>query len=389
MLTEFAVTNASNMSYTLEDYVNGFFNFGDDSPEKVAANFIYVYISPIFLFFGSLCNLFSVLVLLRLSKKVLSTCGYLALLAILDTLVLYARCGNDWLREVAHVDISYNLLVRSEAICKVYPFFFNFIFHLARWLIVCVAVEGFIATRFAHKVYSMCTLSRTKSTILLLTVILVCMNVHFFWSYELVNTDEYNYNIPDQEGYMCTFNKHGHQYSEEFQMVIWPIMDLMLSEVLPLTIVSVCTVVMVVQILKGKHRGSMSHQAWRKRYILDPKALDQLKVVFMFLGIFYPLLTLPKLGYTIFTYLQEMYSVMPYEFTLESKRALAHATCASCEYFFFAFKFLLYVAVSQKFRQEFLSLFRCRHSKKQPNDIKKDSKKEPLIKSANTPRNYK
>ena len=189
--------------------------FGVDFPEKTVADIIYIYVSPFLLFFGTLGNVFSVIVLQKLSQDVFSTCIYLALLAVVDLLVLYTRCGNDWLSNVAHIDLSNMLMVSSESICKVYPFVFNFVFHLSKWLLVSMAIEGFIATKYPEKVLTMCTLSQAKAVILMLTVLLVCVNIHYFWSFELVHLKE----IAHPNGLFCTFVKHGHQYSEEFQQV--------------------------------------------------------------------------------------------------------------------------------------------------------------------------
>ena len=55
-------------------------------------------------------------------------------------------------------------------------------------------------------------------------------------------------------------------------------MDLLVAEVIPYLTVIVCGVTMVTQMVKGTYRGDEQHQEWRKRYQMNPVAMDQLKV---------------------------------------------------------------------------------------------------------------
>ena len=153
-----------------------------------------------------------------------------------------------------------NSWVYSESICKVYPFVFNFLFHLSRWLIVAAAVEGFLSVKYPERLESLCNLDRARAVILLLTVLLVCVNMHFFWSYELVPLEDLH--IPEL---FCTFAKYGHQHSEEFQNIIWPMLDIIISDVLPYLIVIVCCFVMTVQICRGRHMGHKAFRDWQEK----------------------------------------------------------------------------------------------------------------------------
>jgi len=96
-------------------------------------------------------NATSLVVLTRLSRKVLSTCLYLAALCVADLAVLFTRCGNDWLRGVTGYDVSWNLMIHYDIVCKALPFAFNFTFHLSKWLVVATAIEGVIATGFPQR----------------------------------------------------------------------------------------------------------------------------------------------------------------------------------------------------------------------------------------------
>jgi len=104
------------------------------------------YTSPLLLIVGSLGNVMSLIVLSRLSRKVLSTCLYLAVLCVTELIVLYMRCGNDWLTDVTGYNFTWNLMIRYDIMCKLLPFAVSFIFHLSKWLVVATAIEGVIIT---------------------------------------------------------------------------------------------------------------------------------------------------------------------------------------------------------------------------------------------------
>jgi len=112
---------------------------------------IHIYMSPVLLVVGSLGNVTSLVVLSRLSHKVLSTCLYLAVLCVADLLLLYTRCGNNWLYDVIAYDVSWSLMTHYDIVCKSLPFAFNFVFHLSKWLVVATAIEGLIATGFPQR----------------------------------------------------------------------------------------------------------------------------------------------------------------------------------------------------------------------------------------------
>ena len=109
------------------------------------------YMSPLLLVVGLLGNVTSLVILSRLSRKVLSTCLYLAVLCVADLLVLYTRCGNNWLKMVTGYDVTNSLMIHYDIVCKSLPFAFNFTFHLSRWLVVATAIEGVIATGFPQR----------------------------------------------------------------------------------------------------------------------------------------------------------------------------------------------------------------------------------------------
>ena len=288
--------------------------------------------------------------------QVLSSCVYLSVVAVMDTIVLLVRCGDDFLREFDKIELNNQLLVFSDSTCRVYPFVFNFIFHLDRWLLVAMAIEGVLSVKYPNKVEKFCSLDRARAVILLLTVILVTVNLHYFWSFSLEHFD--------YPGKKCDFPSYGHQHSEEFQEIIWPIMEILVSEIFPRTAVFACAIIMATKIYKGHHIGSKDHQAWQAKFTLDSRAIDQLKVLIMVISFIFVFLTLPKSGYLIFRYLEEngvidIVNDMGFEDPSAIIDALVNAIFSNVDYMFFSLKFFVYIAVSRRFRYEFVCLFKC------------------------------
>ena len=284
----------------------------------------------------------------------MSTCLYLSVVSLVELIVLYTRCGNEWLVHMIQLDLSQKLMIFSESICKVYPFVFNFLFHLSRWLTVACSVEGFISVKYPERLEHWCNLDRARAVILLLTVLLICANMHFFWSYELVPMDDMS--LPGMV--FCTFTKYGHEHSEAFQNVIWPMFDMVISDVLPYLIVISCSIVMAVQICRKQHRGSNTYQQWELKYTLDSTAVNHCKIILFIIGILFLCLTLPKFTHGIFQYLMDK-EYIEYSVSLDAKSELAGAIVNVLEYLFFCSKFMVYLIFFPRFRIELVSLFTC------------------------------
>lgn len=303
-----------------------------------------LFVSPVLLLVGIAGNLLALVILEKLSREVFSTCAYLAALTLADSLLLFIRCGNDWCESI-YTNVSYMLMVQSQSVCKVYPFLYNFLFHFSRWLLVAAAIEGFMSTRYPHRPLQ--TLPRAKATMLLLTVLLVCTNVHYFWSFEVMKQDN---------GLECGFSKYSGQCSEEFQNIVWPLLDMFIGDLLPDAIILGCAAAMLALYLRGAHRGSPAHQRWRSRYTMDPDALDQVKLMVMALGFAHILLTAPS-----FLAVCYRYSVQKRRSTYQNETALelAGTLCSMVHYVFQGGKLFIYLAVCPKFRTEVRHRLRC------------------------------
>lgn len=78
-----------------------------------------VYLSPAFLVFATVGNLLGAVTLYRIYPAVLSTAFYVFVGLLLDTVVIWSRCGLEWLRLITDKDLRGIIASSSAVICKV------------------------------------------------------------------------------------------------------------------------------------------------------------------------------------------------------------------------------------------------------------------------------
>ena len=83
-------------SYGAGDYSYG----GSEYMEFDISDALSLYFSPVVLGVGIIGNILNVIVLLNLASSHLSSCVYLAVLAIIDTIQLCISLGNTWFMQV-------------------------------------------------------------------------------------------------------------------------------------------------------------------------------------------------------------------------------------------------------------------------------------------------
>lgn len=78
-----------------------------------------IYLSPLFLVFSTVGNLLGAVTLYRIYPAVLSTTFYVFVGLLLDTVVIWSRCGLEWLRLIAERDLRGIIASSSAVLCKV------------------------------------------------------------------------------------------------------------------------------------------------------------------------------------------------------------------------------------------------------------------------------
>lgn len=311
--------------------------------EAVASKMLFIYVCPLFLFLGTLWNFQSFFILYRMSHRVWSTCLYLSMLSLVDILVLYVECGNNWLKNMVHYDLSVAIMLTSNTICKVYPFVYNFILHFSSWIHVALVTECFISVRYPLLTHRRCKRETAQAVMLFITVLLFAINIHFFWTYGL--TLPKHSNIPFA---VCTYVN---ELSDLFRDTIWQIMDFLVGSVMPVTFVLLLLVLTAIYWKNFKKQRNACNEVLQ-RHFMNIDSLHELKKTAIIIGILYSVVTLPKIAMTTFSHLLITYNLLPFSMKLVNQVTLAKTSQSMFFYAYLSCKFIIFYATSTHFRKE-------------------------------------
>jgi hypothetical protein len=129
----------------------------------------------LWIIFGTIGNLLSLMVLLRKKMRIHSTFTYLTLLALCDTCVLYFGLLRDYLVN------NYKINVDGVLFCKMHVFFFYFVLHMASWLLVAVNIDRLIAASFLSLSKKWCTPRTALTVSFYIAIGVFLVNSHFIY----------------------------------------------------------------------------------------------------------------------------------------------------------------------------------------------------------------
>lgn len=274
-------------------------------------------------------------------------------LALVDTLLLYIRAGNTWISSAFHVDITQKILGHSTATCQVYSFISNFLLQFSPWLLFTLVAEATLLVMKPMRAHKRMHMERAQNTILIQILFLVCVNAHFFWTYGL----EEDFMTPNH--YFCTFSTLGSYYSEYFRDSVWPIMDLLVSSILPGIGLIAC--VAVITHRKYKTRSEIRTAFMENGFLLHPESTESLVTCCLVVAVSTLILTLPEFGYNFFEFFieaKDLYGVLMMDIRFDSKRRLAQAVCLSIRDAYLALKILIYFLSWRTFRRQLIRLLK-------------------------------
>ncbi|KAL4235188.1 hypothetical protein ACF0H5_006826 [Mactra antiquata] len=320
----------------IDDLYEGYYYDMEETSSQTFVRYLYLIVFPYFLLVGTIGNLIGMAILRRYSHNVWSTCKYMSLLFPMDLIKLYVECGNDWLNQVYsnHMNLSEEILLLSNAVCKVYTFIYNLLLIEREWVMVAVAIETAIAFRKPYWTYTMCTRERANAIILFISVLLISLNLHFFWTFGLVKPGD----DPAINSYLCTYIN---ELSDRFRDSIWPIIQLCIQQAIPLAIISLCIVLSASSVFSSQQFGE---EKYLEKYFLDVKSLQELKRATLITCIF-----------TIISIISEMvrqgvqFGLIEMEFT---PSLLTLTVMISLSYFIMSHKFLIFYICCVKFRYD-------------------------------------
>ncbi|XP_041375492.1 uncharacterized protein LOC121388278 [Gigantopelta aegis] len=318
-----------------------------DEHELEITTAIQTYVYPFILLLGTVGNVASLWPLYQLSVDVWSTCLYLVVLCTVDLLVLYVKCGNTWFERVTGNNLNLKLVIMSEAVCKVYLFAFQFIVHFGAWVVVAAAIETLVLARFPHLAYRMCTTERAKAVMLFVTVLLVCLNMHYFWTYGLLR-----YAIsPTEVFYVCTYIE---DFSEFFRDQIWPFLNLSVGDIVPMLVVAVCFFCSITTYFRSKKAFSVTKPMLEK-YFLDLKTLQELKVTMTVICLNFIIIATLNILLQIVEYLinnQVIKIPCLMQWKVDGVMTLIRTVWETYFFLFLAAKCLIYLCTCTRFRKE-------------------------------------
>ena len=316
------------------------------TPEEVFIKYFYLIVFPYFLLLGTIGNLISLLLMKKYSHTVWSTCLYLVILLPMDTVKLYVECGNDWYKKV-HDDLenlSVEILLISNAVCKVYTFLYNLVIHASVWFMVAAGIEMTISMRYPLRIYRLCTRDKATSVILLISVLLISLNLHFFWTFGLTIPGD----DPSIQIVLCTYIN---ELSNDFRDYIWPLIDFFVADLFPLAVLTIC-VILTVPSIKNKGNNSEEMDTLLQKYFLDTKALHELKLSLFVVIIGNVLALLCRVAENGIQYLNTK-GVLEMEY---QEFELAKGILRTVYYIYLSHKIILFCLFCTKFRQDIKGL---------------------------------
>lgn len=350
--------NNASFTYNYDDYY-------ELSVEEGTADAISRYVAPVLLFTGLAGNVLSLLVHMKLGRACMSTCYYLAVLAVVDSLLLVHRLGSDWARHAFKTDLQAAVQNRSELTCQLFNLATSFLLHFSSWLLAVAVLEVALVRATPQRADKICQRpERVKNVTLTVVLFLVLANAHFFWTYGLMSAVQYSDEL------FCTFTSKGGSYADVFRHRVWPIMDLVVASALPDAFV----LVSVVYICRRRQDVATTS---RDSNMTSARAVHHSSRTCVGLGVASVLLTLPENAYSVFEFLCEnhVYEVDDTDLTALSRRILGQTVCFTCHDLFIASKVLFYVACWPRFRSCAVQVIRCSSGKQQRNRLKRKNAK--------------
>mgnify|MGYP000122603167 CR=1 FL=1 len=260
-----------NGTYTDEDVHEYYDVYYVPSATETFIHYFYLIVFPYILLFGTIGNILSITIMRRYSHNIWSTCMYMAIILPMDLIKLYVECGNDWLQKLYNDQwsLSQEILLLSNAVCKVYTFTYSLLLQEAEWIMVAVAIETVIAVKKPLLIYTMCTRERGSAIVLFISVILISLNLHYFWTHGLVVPGD----DPSIDFFMCTYIS---ELSDKFRDYIWPVINFCAQDMLPFVVILASVVYMCLSFIPR----SVPVKAYDKlleKYFLDIHTLHEMK----------------------------------------------------------------------------------------------------------------
>ena len=316
-----------NLTYNdsfLENTTDGqyIYNEGTDTGDRIIS-FLRIYFAPILLFFGTLGNILSAVVFSRPALNKSATSFYFRVLAVADTLALNVGLWPNWMRDAFGV----NIYPLTEAACRIQTYIKFALPDCAVWVLVIMTLERVIGVCWPHKVRQICTRTRIRGSVIIMTLSIWVINIPSIW----INSSNNN-----SEELTCVVENHVLAYD------IWPWIDLTIYSLLPFFIMMTCNITIIYTVFRSQR--SITRDGGNK---MTAMTVTLLIVTFVFF-----LLTAPFVIYSCTA--DYLYNYAP-----QINYLLFYFIASFLRYVNNSVNFPLYCMSGRAFRRELKRLFHC------------------------------
>lgn len=294
-------------------------------------------------------NIAAIFTLFRM-RQFTSSFVYMCVLAMFDLMtivikLLYLRLTS------ADVELS-------DAGCQVFMFIGTFCMHFANWVLVVLTVERYIAVWFPLKIAKIGSVRRATGVLVVIAVILIAFNVHFFWTYYEGQGDVF--------GFLCMIRN---EY-DNFGTPIWYWIDGAIYSIIPTIMLVNFNTLIIIGLRKSarRHQRLTNSTADESHLAEHQRQQRQVTSMLILVSIVFILLTAPNCLFFIFENRWD-YKADDYEY---AKYILAQQIVYMLSDSNHAINFFLYFMGGQKFRRCFLEIIcfcRKRHSQTATSNI--------------------
>ncbi|CAH1799714.1 unnamed protein product [Owenia fusiformis] len=300
---------------------------------------LWKYMALVIIVFGLTGNVLSFLVMQFTSMNKTSSSIYLAALAIFDTGVLIVGLGRHW----ARVMFAYRIRQTHEWACKVHVFFTYLFIDLSAWMLICVTIERVILVYLPLRAKSICTKTKTKIVICLVTLFLVGLNCHLMFTLGqrdfIWNGKEVSNNCVYLEGF------------DELHLKYWPWIHASVASFVPFTVLLVSNTLIVLHLVKAATRRKNQMNVTGSK---QDDATRSMTIMLVMISLLFLCFTSPIVILDV---------VIPPEFKQfpmladKARQKLIEPIVHLCMYSNSAFNFVMYCLSGKKFRDSLRELF--------------------------------
>ncbi len=214
---------------------------------EIAVKYVWRTLPIIFLIFGTVSNIMSILVFMRQEMRKYSSFVYFGILNIINLALIYVTIMRVILEFNFKIDIrSINIFT-----CKLHVFLTYFLGHLSSLMICTISIDRVISVVFLNKAKVLCTPKIALISTLCLIFLNICISSHFLFleSAHIEQSNDTNYSYskitcapPDDTLYY------------KFIDNAWKIIDLLVFAIIPFIIMSICSLVIIIRVAKQSQR---------------------------------------------------------------------------------------------------------------------------------------